>query len=140
MNNNNKFKYTVNKQNLFNSGMSPKRKVGNNFTFTGQSLPIYIDELEQHIYKLLYSYDKAIQKPQHNPYKHPIVHTTKEGKTIQVPTDLHLKTIQKWNAMKMKHQQIKHQQIKPQKDKKNNYTTYILIIVALILVYYVGRF
>ena len=110
------------------------------FKYTGQSLPIYIDELEQHIYKLLYSYDKVTQKPKHNPYKNPIVHTTKKGKIIQVPTDLQFKTIQKWKTMKMNAMKLKYPQTKSQEYKKNNYLTYILIIVALILLYYVGVF
>ena len=66
----------------------------NKFNYTGQSLPVYIDELEQHIYKLLDNYDKAITKPKHNPYKNPIIHTTNQGKIIQIPTDLQLKTMQ----------------------------------------------
>ena len=30
---------------------------GNKFKYTGNNFPIYINELEQHIYKLLYNYE-----------------------------------------------------------------------------------
>jgi len=118
-----------------NNSVAQGNKMPNNFgmKYTGNNLPIYIDELEQHIYKILNNYDKAAIKPKHNPYIHPIIHTTKKGQIIQVPSDLHLKTIQKWNS-------IRYKQQKEISKNKTNYFNYALIIAALILMYYVGNF
>lgn len=101
----------------------------NNFKQTGNNIPVYIDELEAHITRLLTVYDKADPKPKHNPYKHPIIHTTSEGKVIQVPKDFQQKTIQKHMATKPKTQA---------KKSSGGYGTWILIIAALILMFYIG--
>lgn len=63
------------------------------YQFTGNSVPLQLDELKNYVTQLLFQYDKLVKvtdkKPEHNPYTDPIIYTTKEGKTVQIPEDIH---------------------------------------------------
>ena len=73
---------------------------------TGNNINLRMDELVDFVLEKLEQYEyivKATQTvPSFSPYKDPIIYTTKEGKTVQIPEYVHQEAIKIWNQKKNK--------------------------------------
>ncbi len=107
------------------------------YKFTGNQVPIKLDELLVHAYKQLSLFDKGMIKD--NPYIKPIVYKTSAGKMIQVPKNIQESAIKQWTEKKQ-HTPEQPEVSQPKKEKikiKNNtWMYYVCIIIALIISYY----
>jgi hypothetical protein len=69
---------------------------------TGNKIPLSVDELASHVKQQLYQYDRlkdiTQSEPGFNPYKNPVIYTTEEGKTVQIPAELQGQAIQQWKS------------------------------------------
>lgn len=69
------------------------RQTGNKIAVTGQELIAYVKQQ-------LANYDGSISKnkslPKSNPYTHPIIYKTQNGKMIQVPEEIQKQAISSW--------------------------------------------
>ena len=74
-----------------------------NYRLTGNNIPINEALVMAHVKGQLDEYQKAINssvKPTFDPLNNPIIYTTPEGKTIQVPQQIQTKAIQEWQQSK----------------------------------------
>ena len=85
------------------------------FEQTGNQVPIRIDELIACVHERLEQYDKLTEAtqatPSYSPYLHPIIYTTNEGKTIQIPPDVQKKAIDQWKEVKKQQTQQNSQEL-----------------------------
>lgn len=65
-----------------------------NFQETGNKIPISFNELMDYAHMKFSEYNKTKTGP--NPFTNPIIYTTKDGKTIMIPTDIQNQAIQLW--------------------------------------------
>ncbi|QKF94285.1 hypothetical protein QKU48_gp0827 [Fadolivirus algeromassiliense] len=71
-----------------------------NFQETGNKIPISAQELVEYVHNQLAAYDAFIAAnkthPDFNPYTHPIIYQTKDGKTIKIPDEIQKSAINDW--------------------------------------------
>lgn len=103
------------------------------FQQTGKNVPIGLDELISHMFNVLKQYDSG-ENRDHNPYTESIVYTTKSGKMIQIPKNVQQIAINQWTNKKSKN--VVHDVPKTKKSNKTIY--YVLTVIALIIMFYVG--
>ena len=67
---------------------------------TGNKVPIKIDELMNQVYDKLDQHDRLVAAtgatPDYSPYKDPIVYTTQDGRTVQIPDEIQRQAIKDW--------------------------------------------
>ena len=70
------------------------------FQETGNKVPISADELSNYVTSQLQEFDLTISKkktiPEFNPYIHPIIYKTKDGKTIKIPEGIQKQAVDLW--------------------------------------------
>lgn len=85
------------------------------FKQTGNQVPVRMDEMISYIHDRLDQYDKLTEatqaKPSYSPYRDPMIYTTQEGKTIQIPTEIQKKAINQWSQVKKQQEQEHHKQL-----------------------------
>lgn len=67
---------------------------------TGNKIPINAHELTDYVKQQLASHDAFVSGnktlPEFNPYTHPIIYKTKDGKTIMIPDEIQKQAISQW--------------------------------------------
>lgn len=68
---------------------------------TGKKIPLKMDELMNFVVQKLEQFDYVVKGigsvPDFNPYEDPIIYTTQEGKTVQVPKEIQRQAVINWN-------------------------------------------
>ena len=73
-----------------------------NFQETGNKIPISSEELINYVQYKLEEYDSLLSKHKfippsiQNPYTHPIIYETQDGKTIRIPDEIQKQVIHSW--------------------------------------------
>lgn len=71
---------------------------------TGNSIPISVDLLMDHVFYELDRYDGIINAsgaiPDVSPYTSPLIYTTEEGKQVKIPDNVQMNAIELWNRQK----------------------------------------
>jgi hypothetical protein len=87
------------------------------YTQTGKNIPVNFEELSTHIEKVLYNYEiRSNRDSNYNPFTDPIIYTTNDGKTIQIPDSIQQKVVNEWNNKK----NVKGHDIQPHSDVNFN--------------------
>lgn len=105
------------------------------YQITGNKIPVTKEELINYIHSQLAIYDQGNRET--NPYNEPIIYTTKDGKTIQVPTEIHNEAVKTWEP-KLPPIITKTPKRKRlvETSKKVDYITLAILIFAAILTIY----
>jgi len=108
------------------------------FQETGKELSIDLNELVSYVQKKLYEYDqnKNPSPNLYNPYKHPIIYVTKDGKFIKVPDDIVQKTIALWKERPSPEFISNSEYISTKKDHKKVSNILLLIIFICVVIYF----
>lgn len=74
----------------------------NEYQFTGKQIPLKVNELVAFVHQKLEQYDNLVKEtksvPFYSPYAHPIIYTTPEGKTVQIPKEIQQQAIDQWTS------------------------------------------
>ena len=68
---------------------------------TGNKIPISAQELVDYVKQQLAIHDASIASnqtlPDYNPYTHPVIYKTKDGKTIMIPDEIQKQAVSQWH-------------------------------------------
>jgi hypothetical protein len=127
--------------------------VPSGYKTTGVQIPITRDELFYGVIDQLRKYDDLMrnkQSVQYDPYQEPILYTTSNGQSVQVPTQIQQEAIQDWiqqrqildEARQQEHTRLKQsvslQESKPKRPlkSKSSSSSYVLwIFIGIVIIY-----
>lgn len=109
------------------------------YQITGNKIPVTKEELINYIHQQLTAFDSGNIKD-YNPYTDAIIYITKDGKTIQIPTDIHKEAISQWKSpvkaqLSAPVQPIQAVQEEVESGQPDYITIGILILAAIIAFY-----
>jgi len=91
--------------------VSVNQNVNEDFEYSGNNLPINLNDTSLYVMALLNDYDKRMKNgdvPKINPYKDRLVMQMENGKFVEVPYEIQSEAVKKWLATPIKGEQNRH--------------------------------